>query len=404
MPAEVRNALAEDYRQVEAMLDKLEHGHLHIAAFGRVSVGKSASLNALLGAEQFATSVLHGETRESAMARWEEIEAGGVFLIDTPGINEVGGEDRETLAHEVAARSDLVLFIVDGDITETELAALRLLAEQRRPLLLVLNKADRYTQGERDTLLDTLRQRVQPLIDPVNVVAAAAQPAERIYLRELPDGSEIEERRRPPADMSAVKERIWALLEAEGKTLAALNAALFASDLSDQVGQRLTEVRRELAERVLRTWCVAKGVAVALNPIPVADLIAAVAVDVSLVVHLSRLYGLPLTRNEAGALIRTIAAQMALVMGTVWAVNLISSAVKASTIGLSTLATAGAQGAVAYYSTLVVGRAAERYLAQGRSWGEAGPKHVVREILDSLDRDSVLRQARSDILARLRAS
>ena len=49
MPAAVRESLAEDYAQVQAMLDKLEHGHIHIAVFGRVSVGKSATLNALLG-------------------------------------------------------------------------------------------------------------------------------------------------------------------------------------------------------------------------------------------------------------------------------------------------------------------------------------------------------------------
>ena len=44
IPPEVREALAEDYHQVEAMLEKLEQGHIHIAAFGRVSVGKSATL------------------------------------------------------------------------------------------------------------------------------------------------------------------------------------------------------------------------------------------------------------------------------------------------------------------------------------------------------------------------
>ena len=34
VPEEVRASLAEDYRQVQGMLDKLEHGHIHIAVFG----------------------------------------------------------------------------------------------------------------------------------------------------------------------------------------------------------------------------------------------------------------------------------------------------------------------------------------------------------------------------------
>ena len=63
VPGEVRASLGEDYQQVESMLAKLEHGHIHIAVFGRVSVGKSALVNALLGEQRFATSPLHGETR-----------------------------------------------------------------------------------------------------------------------------------------------------------------------------------------------------------------------------------------------------------------------------------------------------------------------------------------------------
>jgi hypothetical protein len=216
--------------------------------------------------------------------------------------------------------------------------------------------------------------------------------------------NETETVRQRPPDVAALKERLWQILESEGKTLAALNAGLFAGDLSQRVSERMLAVRRELGARVVRTYCVSKGVAVALNPVPIADLIAAAVVDVTMVVHLSRLYGLPLSRAEAGSLIRTIGGQMALLMGTVWGVHLLSSALKAGTAGLSAVVTGAAQGAVAYYSTYIVGQAAERYLAQGRSWGEGGPKHVVQEIIDSLDKESVLAQARADIRARLRSA
>jgi uncharacterized protein (DUF697 family) len=142
-------------------------------------------------------------------------------------------------------------------------------------------------------------------------------------------------------------------------------------------------------------------VAVAFNPVPVADLFAAAAIDASMVVHLSRLYGLPLTRREAGSLISVVITQVAALMGTVWAVHLVSSVLKLGTGGMSVMLTAGAQGAVAYYSTYIVGRAAERYFAQGKSWGDGGPQQVVEEILESVDRDSVLRQAKLDIRERL---
>ena len=92
MPPPVRKALADDYAELARMLEKLEQGHVHIAVFGEVSVGKSSLLNALVGEDLFSTSPLHGETRSSAMVAWEEQRSGGVYLVDTPGINEVEGE------------------------------------------------------------------------------------------------------------------------------------------------------------------------------------------------------------------------------------------------------------------------------------------------------------------------
>jgi GTP-binding protein Era len=402
IPPDVREALAADYAQVEAMLDKLEHGHLHLAVFGRVSVGKSAVLNALLGQEAFEVGVLHGTTTQAALLRWQEAEGGGVHLLDTPGINELSGEEREKLAYEVAGRSDLVLFVVDGDMTSIEVEALRLLAGTQRPLLLVLNKADRYTAAQRAELHSRLVEHAQGCVQPENVVEVMARPADERVLQVRPDGSEHETQRARGPDVAALRARIFAILEAEGKTLAALNAALFAGRLADEVGVRVTQLRRELAARVTRSYCLAKGVAVALNPLPVADLLAAAALDVALVTHLSRLYGLPLTRSEAGRLIGTIVAQLAALMGAIWGVHLVASALKGASAGLSTVVTAGAQGALAWYATTLIARAAEQYLAAGKSWGEQGPKRVVQSIVDSLDRDSILREARGEILARLR--
>lgn len=401
LPEGVRSSLARDYEQVQAMLDKLEHGHLHLAVFGRVSTGKSSLLNALIGTAMFSVSPLHGETRHSSMQAWNQVEAGGVFLIDTPGLDEAGGEDREALAREVAGRSDLVMFVLDGDITDTELDALKALLAQGRPVLVVLNKADLYTADERHALLHSIRTRTDGIVEADHVIAAAAQPRPQAVVEIDASGNETLSSREQEPDVAALRLKLWEILEAEGKTLAALNASLFAADLSDQVGRRILAARRELGDRLVRTYCIAKGIAVAFNPVPVADLFAAAFIDVGMVVHLSRVYDLPLSQREAGSIVRVIVAEAAALMGTVWALHFLSSALKVGTLGLSTILTAGAQGAIAYYSTYLVGRAAAEYLAKGKSWGEGGPKHVVQQILESLDRDTVLRDAKREIQARL---
>jgi small GTP-binding protein len=401
LPDGVRESLSQDYAAVEAMLEKLEHGYLHLAVFGRVSTGKSSLLNALIGEEAFSVSPLHGETRQSSMQPWSEVEAGGIFLIDTPGLDEAGGENREVMAREVAGRSDLVLFVLDSDITDTERHALLNLLAQGRPVIVALNKSDLFTADEKGALLQSIREKTENIVDPEQVIAVAAQPRPQTIVEVDENGGEKESTRRREPDVDTLRLRLWEILDAEGKTLAALNASLFASDLSDQVGRRILAARRELGDRLVRTYCVGKGIAVAFNPVPVADLFAAAFIDVGMVVHLSRVYGLPLSQKEAGSLVKVIVAESAALMGTVWALHFVSTALKVGTAGLSTIVTAGAQGAIAYYSTYVVGQVAAEYLGEGKSWGEGGPKHVVNQILDSLDRDTVLQDAKREIQARL---
>ena len=401
LPPGIRESLAHDYDAVQAMLDKLQHGHLHIAVFGRVSTGKSSLLNALIGEDRFAVSPLHGETKKTSMAQWTEVAAAGVYLIDTPGLDEAGGEAREEMAKEVANRSDLVIFVVDGDITDSELQALKTLLTQGRPVVIALNKSDLYTSQELGALLGSIREKTKGLAHPDDVLAIAAQPRPQEVVEVDEQGQEVSTTRERHPDVTSLRIRLWEIFEVEGKTLVALNASLFAADLSDQVGRRILNARKEIGDRLVRTYCVAKGVAVAFNPVPVADLFAAAFIDISMVMHLSSVYDLPLSRREAGSLVSAIVAEAATLMGTVWALHFVSSALKVGTAGLSTVVTAGAQGAIAYYSTYVVGRIAAEYLAKGKSWGEGGPKAVVQKILDSLDRDTVLREARKEIQARL---
>jgi len=401
VPESVREELEHEYRKVRQMLDKLENDEIHIAVYGRVSVGKSALLNALLGESRFSTSPLHGMTRQVAMGNWREYAAGNILMIDTPGINEVDGEAREQLAADVAQRADIVLFVVDGDMTGTELEALRRLKTLGMPLLVVLNKADRYSHEQLEQIRESLARHLEGLVGKSDIVTASAEPARQLLIRVDEEGRETETSRQPAPDVESVRNRLWSILENEGKSLAAVNASLFAGHLSDEVAARILDAKRHLGNQLIRTYCLAKGIAVAINPVPVADLVAAAVVDVSMIVHLSKIYGLPINKGEARGLLKTIGAQMVLLMGSVWAVHVLSSALKLGTAGLSAVVTGSAQGALAYYSTWVVGQAAERYLAQGKSWGEGGPKLVVREILDSIDRDTLISDARREIRKRL---
>lgn len=401
VPAEVRERLQADYAELQAMIERLEQGLLHVAVFGRVSVGKSALLNALLGREAFTVDVLHGTTRVAGRARWQAAQGPGVELVDTPGIDELDGEERERLAFELAGRCDLLLFVVDGDLGAAESQALASVAGQGRPVLLVLNKADRLTGAEREALLTRLAERAAALPGAVRVLACAARPAAQRRLRVDVEGREHEEWLQPEPDIGALREAIVTLLESEGMALAALNAARFAGELSERVAERVAAAREHVAGQVVRGYCLTKAVAVAANPVPVADLLAAGSLDVALVVHLSRVYGLPMSQREAGALVLKISAQLAGLMGALWGTQVVFSTLKGLSAGASTVLTAASHGALAWYATRLVGDIARQYLVQGASWGPDGPRKLMRDIVARLDRDSIVREAYEALKPRL---
>lgn len=404
IPSVVKAELSAEFAEIEAISRKLDQEEIHIAAFGRVGVGKSSLLNALLQQDAFTTSTLHGETRHEARQSWRTIREGHLVLIDTPGIDELDGAVREEMARNISRRADVVLMVCEADLTDSEFRALHELCQARRTVLLILNKSDRYNSSELELLMQRLQQRCAAILPADRIIAAAAEPRPKTVIRIGDEGQEEEFRRSRPPDVVSLKGHLWDLLEKNGKSLAALNAAMFASELDQKVASRIVAARKSVAEKIIRNYCLGKGLVVAVNPVPIADLLAAAGTDIAMVIHLGEVYGFSLSRREASKLLLTISAQLLALMSAYWGMNLVSSALKSVSAGLSAALTAAAQGSLAWYATYLTGKMAETWFAKGKSWGKTGPRDTARAILAKLDREAMIGTARNDILARIKST
>ncbi len=150
--------------------------------------------------------------------------ASAVEASDTVRLLDAGpidGEDKH-LANIVAsaAASDGVLFVVDQDLRAPEVAAIARLMATKKPLYVVLNKADQFNASDRDAILVSIRNKMPKGFAASDVVSVAVSPSP--VEREIEDarGAVRVVLRRPSADLRALTTLLVRIFpQASGRTL-----------------------------------------------------------------------------------------------------------------------------------------------------------------------------------------
>lgn len=414
---ELQAALKTDYDRLNASLEKLDQGLIRIAVFGLVSRGKSAVINALLGQKILQTGPLHGVTQYPRSVYW--MAANGqaqIELIDTPGLDEVGGESRATMARTVAEQADLILFVVAGDITRTEYQALSELQAACKPMILVFNKTDLYPNQDRQSIYRKLESLFaadrlsthRPMLAAEDIVLVAAEPAPMEVRVEWEDGRVTHEWESPPPQVEPLKRKLLEILNREGKSLLALNALRQARETEANLVRKTLKLHRSEAEALIWQFAKWKAIVVAANPIALLDLLGGAATDLVMIRNLAKLYGLPMTNHEAGKLLRAILwSSGSLLVGEVGSSLLFGAGKSAAAVATAVDSVSGimayggaavAQASLAGYGSYRVGKAAQVYLEQGCTWGPQGIDTVIQDILQQVDSETVIHRLKRELL------
>ncbi|HET9047464.1 MAG TPA: GTPase [Chiayiivirga sp.] len=193
---------ADQARGELAELDRRRaQGAVQICLFGHISTGKSSLLQALAPETERPIGVIGGSTRAIAHHHGHLPDGRRLDIADVPGSAEVDGHERFDLARDEAARSHALIYVVDGDIARSQWLELEALARFARPIVVALNKSDRYPAPELNALLARLRARCSTL--PAKVVAVSAGHEEEL-LREHADGRQETITRQAPARIDAL--------------------------------------------------------------------------------------------------------------------------------------------------------------------------------------------------------
>ena len=382
-----KNILSGELKTLDRQIKRLNKKHIRIAAFGRVGVGKSSLLNALLNKEIFATDVAHGSTRVTKSVLWEKSikNLKLIELVDTPGIDEIESDARARLAGRIAMQVDLVLFVLDSDITKIELEALEILLDSGKPVLLTLNRCDQWQASQLKEVTESIASRLPPEACNMKIQLVAAAPR-KVHIKA--NGLVRSEPTSPR--ISPLIEALSHLLEKQGELLLALNALRQADHFYQELKKGRLKRSKVLAQGLIGKFAALKASSVAANPLLMLDLAGGLACDTALVMQLSRLYGLQMRGHAARKLVKHLSIYNALLGGVQVGVQLALGALRQLLIlatpltgGLSLASAAPialAQAALAVHTTKITGRIAAQYLLKGSLQRGVQPRAMLQRL------------------------
>ena len=335
-------------------------GEIHIALFGEVSTGKSSLVRAMLPEADAPVDARAGSTTAIRHYHWRASSGDTVVIADLPGFNL---EDSPEILEE-ARRAHLVVFLCDADLTASQQAQLAVLQQLGKPLLLALNKMDRYSDNERQSLLDRMAERTG--LAPEDIVTVQTGGREEI-IRQLADGSEKQESRSRPADIVELVGAIQRHLDNDRSLMESLRDTAVLQLASEKLAVARDKHREQQADELVGKYSKRAVVGALAAVAPGSDLVIQGVLATRLIQELCTLYGVSVKEVQiesflklAGGKIRKMSALTLAIAG---------NALKAFP-GIGTL-TGGMLHAVAYGMIFdSLGRAAAQTLA---SRGELRP-------------------------------
>ena len=282
----------EAQRELQELAARQQAGVIHLCFFGEISTGKSSLIKALVPDADVTIDVVGGSTGDVRHYRWRSSAGSEILLTDVPG---TGGHEEglDEMALEEAQRAHVVLFVCEGDLTRAESVAVRHLLALDKPLVLVMNKADRYSVEEQAAIMQKLLQRVDDMggsLERDKIVAVSAG-GEMDVVQRGAGGEESVVRRKRAADIGVLVVAINRMVEDEVQPLDERRDRAVFRLAAEKLAEAEQKYRAQRSEQIIRN-STRKAVIGSLAAVsPGTDVIIQGYVGTTMTKELCKLYG-----------------------------------------------------------------------------------------------------------------
>ncbi|MFN7528961.1 MAG: DUF697 domain-containing protein [Dolichospermum sp.] len=263
---------------------ELARKEITVAVTGGKSVGKSTIIK-----------VLQDTSVSSEMSS---------HFTETAALFSALGENSDVVTLSEIQKSDVVLFLTNGDLTDSEFQVWEQLKTAKQPTLLVFNKQDQYQPSERATVLQSLKQRLG-----VNVVGTAACPVAVKVRKHQEDGSFQEWIEQPTPDIQQLTQQLG-LIGQQAEQLVCNTTHRQVLLLKSQAKNCLNGLRRDRSIPIIEQYQWIAAAANFANPVPGLDLLATAAINAQMVIDLGNIYQQKISWEQGQQIARTMGSLM----------------------------------------------------------------------------------------------
>ena len=359
-----KSILNKEIISFNQQLIRFKEKKIRIGVFGKSGVGKSYILNLLLNRKVFKTDIINGSTKKIQIEEWnmQHQTLRSIELLDSPGFdtcNKIFQED----AYSQIDDSELILFIVAGDLNRNELSNINTFIKNGKKIIIVLNKIDIWNNNELKKIIQNIKSKLPKELQIPVIINSKDN----------------------------LQDYIKKIINLYGGILLTLNSMQLADNLFLKLKENRFKKRQREAQSTIGRFATFKASAVAINPLIFIDLAGSFALDTLLIKELSKVYGLALKGKSARKVIRNISMNNfflgATQLGINTSFNLIRKVFLLSapfTHGLSLLPygpIAFIQAAIAVYSTKILGKLAAKEIFTRSKVGCLEPYYVIQKLI-----------------------
>jgi len=292
--------------QKNKLKSQLNKGDYKVTLFGAGSSGKTSIARSLLKNIVGKTSAKIGTTKQINSYKIRiPILKRNINIIDTPGLFEPSklGLEREKATILQASNSDLVLFVVDQDINKYENYLIKELLKIGKKIIIVLNKCDLRSRDENNLIKDNINSITSAKKNKISVVQTIAQPKQSTYVKS--DALNL------IPEVGSLFKEIIETLDNNGEELLADNILFRSNKLGIKSKNFLEEERYLMSNKVIKKYMWITGGVILVNPLPAVDFLTTTSVNLQMIMELSKIYEIKLTKKDAKDLSKSLLSALA---------------------------------------------------------------------------------------------